>query len=159
VNPRIAAILVQLLSERRLAASHPRGTPCAVALVGMLKITIYDSAQELRLRLEGRLAGLWVAELRGCWQAAASSTDFDATVLDLREVDFVDPGGQVLLAEMHRRGVRLEASCPLIQHMIEEIAGAPECVRVEGRPARRPDDLARPDPPRPDPSRPDPRAL
>lgn len=114
----------------------------------MLKITIHDSAQEMRFLLEGRLAGPWVNELRQCWQTAASTTAFRGTVLDLCEVDFVDPEGQALLAEMHRRGVRLEASCPLIQHLIEEIAGAPECGRVEGKSARRPDALVSPDPPR-----------
>src|SRR5690349_12989903 len=31
---------------------------------GMLKITIHDSAAELRIRLEGRLNGPWVNELR-----------------------------------------------------------------------------------------------
>ncbi|MGO9255444.1 MAG: hypothetical protein ACLQU1_03965 [Bryobacteraceae bacterium] len=116
--------------------------------MGMLKITIYDRAQELRLRLEGRLAGPWVDELRQCWQTAGPITERRATVLDLREVDFVDPAGQALLGEMHRGGVRLEASCPLIQHLVEEIAGAPECARVEGKSARRPDAFASPDPPR-----------
>jgi len=90
----------------------------------MLKITILDSAEELRLRLEGRLSGPWVAELRQCWQTAASTTQNRAAVLDLREVDFVDSDGQTLLEEMHRQGARLEASCPLIQHLVEEIAGA-----------------------------------
>lgn len=102
----------------------------------MLKITIHTDAGELRLRLEGRLAGPWVAELRQCWQAASDG----ATVIDLREVDFVDCDGQALLAEMHRQGARLEASCPLIQHMLEEIA-APGCATVEGAPPGRLDDF------------------
>jgi anti-anti-sigma regulatory factor len=109
----------------------------------MLKITIHDSARELRLRLEGRLAGPWVKELRQCWQTAASTTEFRPTVLDLREVDFVDPDGQALLAEMHRRGVLLEASCPLIQHLVEEVAG-PECATVERKSAKQPDAVTSP---------------
>lgn len=116
----------------------------------MLKITIHDSARELRLLLEGKLAGAWVTELRQCWQTAASTIGFRATVLDLREVDFVDPAGQALIEEMHRQGVRLEASCPLIQHMVEEIAGSP-CGRVERKSARRLDALVSTDPPRRNP--------
>jgi hypothetical protein len=115
----------------------------------MLKITIRDSAAELRLRLEGRLAGPWVNELRQCWQTASSTTALRATVLDLREVDFVDPPGQALLAEMHRQGVLLEASCPLIQHIVEEVAAAPECATVEGKSPGRPDARVGPDPLRP----------
>ncbi len=114
----------------------------------MLKITIHPSATELRLRLEGRLAGPWVGELRQCWQAAGATAARRAVVLDLREVDFVDPDGQALLADMHRWGVLLEASCPLIQHLVEEIAAASECARVEETSPGRPDAFVSPHPPR-----------
>jgi hypothetical protein len=105
----------------------------------MLKITIHDSANELRFRLEGRLCGPWVRELRQCWQTAVSITDGRRTVLDLREVDFVDPEGQSLMAEMCHQGVRLLAVTPLIQSLIEEIPDTPGCGTVEEKPARRPD--------------------
>ena len=60
----------------------------------MLKITLHDSSDELRFKLEGKLSGPWVGELRQCWQTAASTTHGRNTILDLREVDFVDPEGQ-----------------------------------------------------------------
>jgi anti-anti-sigma regulatory factor len=103
----------------------------------MLKITLHDSADELRLKLEGKLAGLWVAELQQCWRTAASTTQGRNTVLDLRDVDFVDPEGQSLLADMHRQGVCLVAVTPLIQALVQEISGQPGCVTVEEKPARR----------------------
>ena len=122
----------------------------------MLKITIHDTAPELRLVLEGRLAGAWVGELRQCWRTAASTTQLRATLLDLREVDFVDSEGQALLAEMHAAGVRMEASCPLIQHIVEEIAGVPVTARtpygrLDRKSARRPDALPSHDSPRRNP--------
>ena len=73
----------------------------------MLKITLHDSAAELRIRLEGRLSGPWVEELRQCWRTAASTTAGRTTVLDLREVDFVCPDGQQLVSEMRSREVHL----------------------------------------------------
>jgi anti-anti-sigma regulatory factor len=103
----------------------------------MLKITLHDSAEELRLKLEGKLAGLWVGELQQCWRTAASTTQGRNTILDLRDVDFVDPEGQSLLAEMYRQGVRLVAVTPLIQALVQEIARQPGCVTVEEKPARR----------------------
>jgi anti-anti-sigma regulatory factor len=117
----------------------------------MLKITIHPGAGELRLRLEGRLAGPWVQELRQCWQTAALTYRCRATVLDLREVDFVDSEGQALLAQMHNKGVRLEAFGPLIQHILEEIAGAPDCARVEEISPGTPDAFVSPNPARRNP--------
>jgi hypothetical protein len=108
----------------------------------MLKITIHDSATEFRFRLEGRLCGPWVTELRQCWHTAASITEGRRTVLDLREVDFVDPEGQSLMAEMCHQGVRLLAITPLIQSLIEEIPDTPGYGTVEEKPPRRLDDFA-----------------
>ncbi|HTS25479.1 MAG TPA: hypothetical protein VMH81_06375 [Bryobacteraceae bacterium] len=117
----------------------------------MLKITIHDSAPELRLRLEGRLCGPWVGELRQCWQTAASTLHGRMMVLDLREVDFVDAEGRSLMAEMRHDGVDLQASTPLIQALIDQISGDRGYGTVEGRPARLPDAFACPDSPRRDP--------
>lgn len=100
----------------------------------MLKITIHDSAEELRFRLEGKLAGPWVAEFRQCWETAASTTTGRLTVADLQDVDFIDEEGKSLLAQMHQRGVRLEAVTPLIQSLVKECTS--QYGRVEEQPAR-----------------------
>ena len=96
----------------------------------MLKITLHDSALEFRLKLEGRLSGPWVHELEQCWMTASSTTHGRKTVLDLGEVDFVDPAGESLLAHMHAEGVELVAVTPLIRAVLQEICHAPACGRV-----------------------------
>jgi anti-anti-sigma regulatory factor len=111
----------------------------------MLKITLHDSAAELRFQLEGKLSGPWVGELQQCWHTAASTTEGRKTVLDLREVDYVDPEGQSLLAEMHGRDVRLVANTPLIRAMVDAICQTARCATVEEKPARRSDAFAFPD--------------
>ncbi|MEI9970795.1 MAG: hypothetical protein WDO73_01390 [Ignavibacteriota bacterium] len=82
----------------------------------MLKITLHDSAGELRFRLEGRLegrlSGAWVSELRQCWKTALSTLRERKTTLDLGEVDYVDSDGQSLLADMFQQGVHLKAATP-----------------------------------------------
>ena len=98
----------------------------------MLRITIYDSAREFRLRLEGRLAGPWVREVEMCWQTALSVVGGRAVVVDLRDVDFVDDAGERLLAAMHQRGTQFLAARPMTAHLIREITGAPEGI---GEPA------------------------
>ena len=109
----------------------------------MLKITIHDSSQELRFRLEGKLSGPWVAELKQCWVTADSTTGGRTTVVDLQEVDFVDDCGRVLLKEMSARGVQLRAATPLIRSLVEEVS-CPGYDSVEGKPARTTDALFRP---------------
>jgi anti-anti-sigma regulatory factor len=100
----------------------------------MLKITLLDSAEEFRLRLEGKLSGPWVFELRQCWETACSTTAGRRTVVDLRDVDYVDQAGELLLADMHRREVELVAVTPLIRTVVEECVL--RCDRVEEKPAR-----------------------
>jgi hypothetical protein len=108
----------------------------------MLKITLLDSAKELRLRLEGKLSGAWVGELRQCWQTAASTTQGRRTVVDLGDVDFVDSPGQLLLSEMHQEGVLLTAETPLIRALVHELVHTPRYATVEEKPTRRPDDAS-----------------
>src|ERR1044071_1890544 len=87
----------------------------------MLKITLDDSSAELCFRLEGRLSGPWVQELRQCWRTGASTTAGRRTAVDLREVDFIDAEGQTLLCEMYGANVELRANTPLIRSVVEEI--------------------------------------
>jgi anti-anti-sigma regulatory factor len=96
----------------------------------MLKITLHDSAHEFRLKLEGRLSGLWVRELEQCWQTASSTTHGRKTILDLGEVDYVDFEGQALLGIMHRHGVELVAVTPLICALLDEVCQASACATV-----------------------------
>jgi len=97
----------------------------------MLKITLHDSAGEFRLKLEGRLSGLWVQELEQCWKTASSTTRGRKTVVDLGEVDFVDLAGQNLLSQMYSHGVKMEAVSPLICAVLKEICQSPPYGTVE----------------------------
>ncbi|MBZ5583065.1 MAG: hypothetical protein LAQ30_12850 [Acidobacteriia bacterium] len=90
----------------------------------MLRVTIHDTAVELHLHLEGRLAGPWVREAALCWETAQSTIAGRAVTVDLQDVEFVDADGEQLLAAMHRQGVTLRAACPMMAHLIEEIATA-----------------------------------
>lgn len=57
-------------------------------------------------------------------------------MVDLAEVDFVDPAGEDLLGEMHRQGVRLKAETPVIRAVVEEVVRA-RYATVEGQPSAR----------------------
>jgi hypothetical protein len=102
----------------------------------MLKITLHDSAGELRLRLEGKLSGPWVNELRQCWETASSTTAGRRTLIDLRDVDFVDAAGEDLLSDMCGRGVEFHVASPLMRAVIDGIASRAQYVTVKDKPTR-----------------------
>ena len=89
----------------------------------MLRITTQNDTQLLTFRLEGRLAGPWVKELRDCWQSTLS---FPPAVVhvDLRSVLFVDAAGKKLLMDMVRQGARLLAYDCQMMAVVAEIETA-----------------------------------
>ncbi len=84
----------------------------------MLRITILDELETLKL--EGRLAGPWVAELEKAWQRMAGAHRKPVTV-DLDGVSFIDAAGKNLLERMAEQGARLQAVAPLTHCICEEI--------------------------------------
>jgi len=76
----------------------------------MLKITVQDEPEHVRLQLEGNLAGPWVGDLEEAWRAAQSTLNGRSLSLDVTAVGFVDPAGRYLLALLRCRGSRLIAS-------------------------------------------------
>jgi hypothetical protein len=83
----------------------------------MLRITPEQVGGVWLLRLEGRLMGAWVDELRNCWLSLADT----AVRLELVDVAFVDAAGKALLAEMYRAGVHITARGVLATGICEEI--------------------------------------
>ena len=85
----------------------------------MLKISIIDDSEEnVRLRLEGRLTGPWVDELRKQSEQALSARK--RLTLDLAKVLFVDPRGTALLRELASRQVEhVNCSAFLTQQLKE----------------------------------------
>lgn len=72
----------------------------------MLRITQTDTAEGgTTLRLEGRLAGPWVLELREIAEECLARSQ--RVQLDLTEVTFVDQGGTALLRELVDRRVEV----------------------------------------------------
>ena len=84
----------------------------------MLKITNNKGAGVTTFKLEGRLAGAWVNELRNCRE---QSGEGGAIRVDLTELSWVSEEGKELLGEMHRRGAELLATNLLMASIVAEI--------------------------------------
>ena len=83
----------------------------------MLRITATNNGhQYVLLRLEGRVAGPWVAEL---WKSCEKVLgDGKALVLNLADVSFLDSAGVKLLATIHARGAELADCSPFVEQQL-----------------------------------------
>jgi anti-anti-sigma regulatory factor len=80
----------------------------------MLKISqIKPPNHVITLRLEGRVIGPWVEELRSeCERLLESGA---AVLLNLEGVTFVDRSGVALLQRLRQRGVDLRGCSPFVE--------------------------------------------
>lgn len=87
----------------------------------MLMITTQVDAQSMTLRLEGRLAGVWVRELAATWSSAIPGMSEKAVWVDLAGVTYIDAQGLAMLTLMARHGAAIVAPGSLNQDLAEEI--------------------------------------
>jgi|HubBroStandDraft_1064217.scaffolds.fasta_scaffold19527_2 hypothetical protein len=100
----------------------------------MLRITIHETDDAMAIKLEGRIAGPWVAELGRAWAEAAPRLSSRKVLLDLCDVTYVDKHGEQALRSIYAQtGATLVTSAPSIQFLAGEIAGHHEG-HIETRP-------------------------
>ncbi len=92
----------------------------------MLRISYSQTDTAQQWKLCGQLAGPWVQELRSCWQHAPRAAAGSCPVVDLRDVTFIDPGGERLLSEMRGAGVDFVAAGVETKHLIENLPATKE---------------------------------
>lgn len=90
----------------------------------MLRISVLNDPETTRMKLEGKLAHEWVSELEKAWSVVAAVKRARKVIVDLLGVSFVDDSGRELLAAMHKSGVELIGSGPLVSSLIAEIQAA-----------------------------------
>jgi hypothetical protein len=84
----------------------------------MLRFSYYRSDAVEEWNLCGRLDGTWVDELRSVWQRIREHAPSVHTVVDLREVTFIDEAGEQLLGEMQSAGADLVARGVEHKHLL-----------------------------------------
>ena len=98
----------------------------------VLRITIQVGSDVVLLKLEGRITGPWVEELRKAWLAAANMADGQPISMDLGAVSFVDATGRDLILRMQREGVALKGASSFLRQVLEEKRETPKHVRKIG---------------------------
>lgn len=82
----------------------------------MLKISKRDDNGTVTLRVEGRIIGPWVAELRTCCEAALA--DRQAFDLELQDVEYADAAALELLLNLPSRGARVTNCSPFLAEQL-----------------------------------------
>ena len=87
-------------------------------VIGVLRITTTTSDKVL-LRLEGRLIGPWVSELKKTViRAEALSLPLEVDVWDLT---YADLDGEKALSRLHRKGVRFKGKSPYAEYLFQRL--------------------------------------
>jgi len=93
----------------------------------MLRITVRDQPDH-RIILEGKLASVWVDELRNVCQDVLSCPHSEDVCIELADVSFVDAAGKELLAELSRHGVHFVADDAAMDALVEDIGKSCVCI-------------------------------
>lgn len=89
----------------------------------MLKISLAGADESTTtLRLEGRIIGPWVDELRQIGELALS--EGRGLKLDLADVSFVDEGGLATLTSFKSRGAIVANCSPFVEEQLKAAAHA-----------------------------------
>jgi anti-anti-sigma regulatory factor len=92
----------------------------------MLRITVREQP-DVRITLEGKLASVWVNELRDVSKKVLSHSKSKDVCVELADVSYVDAAGKKLLAELSRRGVHLVSDDAAMNALVENIGESSIC--------------------------------
>ena len=94
----------------------------------MLRITVVESSKiAVTLRVEGRITGPWVEELRTACNVHTFPDEVQLS-LELADISFADAEGIALLRDLRDRGVGLVRTTPFLAEQLKE-----ETLSIESR--------------------------
>jgi ABC-type transporter Mla MlaB component len=86
----------------------------------MLRITVVESSKvAVTLRVEGRIMGPWVEELRTACNVHTFPDDVQVS-LELADISFADAAGIALLRELRNRGVSLIRTTSFLAEQLKD---------------------------------------
>jgi hypothetical protein len=105
-----------LLDGMAIALSVPE----AIRQTAMLRITVVESSKiAVTLRVEGRITGPWVEELRTACNMHTFPDEVQLS-LELADISFADAEGIALLRELRNRGVDLIHTTPFLAEQLKD---------------------------------------
>ncbi len=90
-----------------------------------LRITIDHSADALKLKLDGRLAGPWVEELRRAWDESVRRSPSRPVLVDVCDVVYSDSDGIAVLKHICSTSqAQVRSNSPWTNHLASTIQSA-----------------------------------
>lgn len=88
-----------------------------------LRISVYECDESVRITLEGRVAGPWVAELSRVWVETVPQLNSRELILDLRNVTYADGAGTDALKKIFVQSKpKLITGSPWTEYLAQEIS-------------------------------------
>jgi anti-anti-sigma regulatory factor len=87
----------------------------------MLRITAITNVSPAVFKLECRIVGNMVEELRRVCQESLADPSHTGLVLDLTDVSFLDRDGIALIRHLRGRNVVLTKSSPFVAELLKEV--------------------------------------
>ncbi len=107
---------------RGLARAVPHHWHGAGRARQVLRITVDENPEAIVIKLEGRIAGPWAAELDRLWGEKAPAAQNKKLSIDLRAITFADAGGMRVLKTIYSQtGATLLAGTPWTQYLAEQV--------------------------------------
>jgi hypothetical protein len=95
-------------------------SPEAIRRTAMLRITVVESSKiAVTLRVEGRITGPWVEELRTACDVHTFPDDVQLS-LELADISFADAAGIALLRELRNTGVGFIRTAPFLSEQLKD---------------------------------------
>lgn len=87
-----------------------------------LRITLEENSAAMILKLEGRVAGPWAAELSRVWRETHPAVSARPFYLDLRDTTYADAVGIRVLRAIHAQtGAAILTSTPWTEYLADEV--------------------------------------
>jgi hypothetical protein len=104
-------------------ASLAWGMPCSeCGQKAMLKISIFDTQNQRRLVVEGKLIAPWAAELSNACARTTADLQGREFMIHLKNLTAISEDGEKVLLELMKTGVRFRASGVFTKHVVKRLA-------------------------------------
>lgn len=79
------------------------------------------------LKIEGKIVGAWTTELKRVWDSLSPCLCGKKLFIDLCGVNYIDPEGRKVLAEIYRRTrARFHTNTPLTEYFAQQASSSLE---------------------------------